>query len=312
MAMTGTAFLLLLGLAAVVGLAGCVRVLPHFAGPGGRRVAARASLVVATQLGLLLALAATVNAYFNFYASWRDLLGQETGAVRVIDRPADPGPTVTPLTVAPEKIRVRAGHVDKVMLGGPRTGLAATAYVALPREYQAARARVFPAVLVRAADPLRTVTTLRPAAAVYVVMSPGQCVDVVGGAKSEGFLSQDVPTDIAASYRVGRWGVLGDSCGARLVLRHSDRFAAAVVTSGAYDTPSGNLYGGSPAIRAENDLYWRLANDAQPPAAVLLSYNAQAVRRAGLGRAPHNTQRVAGTPPRPSVAPARVPARTMR
>lgn len=299
--MTGTTFILLLGLAAVAGLAGCVRVLPRFAGPGGRRVAARASLVVTTQLALLLALAATVNAYFNFYASWRDLLGQETGSVRVIDRPAHPGPTVTPLIVSPEKIRVRAGHVDKVMLGGPRTGLSATAYVYLPPEYQAARARALPAVLVLAADPLRTVTTLRPAAAVYVVMSPGQCVDVVGGAKAEGFLSQDVPTDIAASYRVGRWGVLGDSCGARLVLRHSDRFAAAVVTSGSYDTPSGNLYGGSPAIRQENDLYWRLAHGAQPPAALLLPSNAQTVRLAGLARPPLNIELSKGPTPDPSV-----------
>ncbi|MCW2938331.1 MAG: putative esterase [Actinomycetia bacterium] len=301
MAMTGTAFLLLLGLAAAASLTGCVRMLPRFAGPGGRRIAARAGLIVATQLGLLLALAATVNAYFNFYASWNDLLGQETGPVRVIDRPAHPGPTVTPLTVAPEKVRVRAGHVDKVMLGGPRTGLTATAYVYLPPEYQAARARVFPAVLVLAADPLRTVTTLRPAAAVYVVMSPGQCVDVVGGAKEEGFLSQDVPTDIAAFYRVGRWGVLGDSCGARLVLRHSDRFAAAVVTSGSYDTPSGNLYGGSPAIRAENDLYWRLAHSAQPPAALLLPSNVQTVRLAGLARPPLHIELSKGPAPDPSV-----------
>ncbi|HXA60477.1 MAG TPA: hypothetical protein VNW94_15065 [Streptosporangiaceae bacterium] len=302
MAMTGTTFLLLLGLAAVAGLTECVRMLPRFAGPGGGRMAARAGLVVAAQLGLLLALSATVNAYFNFYASWSDLLGQENGPVRVIDRPAHPGPTVTPLTVSPEKVRVRAGHVDKVMLGGPRTGLTATAYVYTPPEYQAARARVLPAVLVLVADPLRTVTTLRPAAAVFVVMSPGQCVDAVGGAKAEGFLSQDVPTDIAASYRVGRWGVLGDSCGARLVLRHSDRFAAAIVTSGSYDTPSGNLYGGSPAIRAENDLYWRLAHSAQPPAALLLSYNVQAVRLAGLARPPLNIELSKGPAPDPSVA----------
>jgi enterochelin esterase-like enzyme len=88
-----------------------------------------------------------------------------------------------------------------------------------------------------------------------------ECVDAVGGARADTYLSQDVPEAIAAHLRVTQdrrgWSAMGYStggyCAVDLALRHPERFASAVSLDGyfapAIDNTTGDLFKGDAAAQ---------------------------------------------------------------
>lgn len=225
-----------------------------------------------------------------------------TGAERVpplVPMPGDP-------FVRRHQITAADGRLESVMIHGPRSGINAKAYVYLPPQYLRDRTRRFPVSLALTGYPgnaenLVTRLKLPQIAAreiaaghaqpmIFVMMRPmvtpprdTECTDVPGGPQAGTFFAEDLPAAIRSVYRVvpgpAGWSALGDStggyCALKLVMTHSDRFGAAVSLAGYYkalkDFTTGDLYGGSKAFRAENDLAWRLRHLPPPPIDVLVA-----------------------------------------
>ncbi|MFJ9406179.1 alpha/beta hydrolase [Streptomyces sp. NPDC101393] len=140
---------------------------PRFAGRGPRALLGRLGTIVATQLTIVAALGLAVNANFQFYTSWHELLGLYDDAPGAVGKWGDGG-TAGPVgdpskglvqPSGPEGLdRVHglpkgppelAGRVEAVRIVGKRTRVVDTAYVSLPPQYfqpQYARQR-FPVVV---------------------------------------------------------------------------------------------------------------------------------------------------------------------
>jgi S-formylglutathione hydrolase FrmB len=202
----------------------------------------------------------------------------------------------------------RDGALEEFRFQGQSTGLSADTFVLMPPQYfqPAYAGRRFPAVIVLTGYPGHPAALVHVMhfpdlvdrgqksghvqPAVYIMMRPTvapprdtECTDVPGGPQAESFFAQDVPTAVAGRYRVatGRtgWGIMGDStggyCAVKIAMRHSDRFAVAASLSGYFhslqDMTTGDLYGGSRALRAENDLLWRQTHLPAPDVAILVA-----------------------------------------
>jgi enterochelin esterase-like enzyme len=200
------------------------------------------------------------------------------------------------------------GRLDTVDIRGIRSGLHARAYVYLPPQYfqQGGEQRRFPVSVVFSGYPgaqrnlisqIKVPQTARDETdagrvqpMVYVMLRPSmvkgrdtECLDVPGGPQTATFFTQDMPEAVRAAYRVSDerqgWGVFGLStggyCSLKLAMRHSNVFSKAASLSGYYgaikDITTGDLYGGSRAVRNENDLFWRLRHRPQPPISVLVT-----------------------------------------
>ena len=106
-----------------------------------------------------------------------------------------------------------------------------------------------------------------------------ECTDLRGGARTETFLTVDVPAFVRAHYRVrtdrAGWGLTGYSaggyCATNLLLRHSGQYAAAASLAG-YATPGINVGDGS-QFTTNNDI-WRLRHLPRPTAALWLGWAA--------------------------------------
>lgn len=200
------------------------------------------------------------------------------------------------------------GKIESVDIKGARTGLETSGYVFLPPQYfqPGYESKRFPVVVNLTGYPgdakaliqrlgvprtaLDEMKAGRVQPTIYVMMRPTvapprdtECTDVPGGPQAETFFAQDLPEVIKTHYRAaeGRsgWGFLGDStggyCALKIVMANSDRFAAAASMSGYYDSlqdvTTGDLYGGSKALKQQNDLFWRLQHLPAPPVSVLLT-----------------------------------------
>lgn len=208
--------------------------------------------------------------------------------------------------VRQHQVAAAEGRLEAVMIHGPRSGISAKAYVYLPAQYLRDQTRRFPVGLVLTGYPgnaenlITRLEVPRLAAqeiaagharpTIFVMMRPmvtpprdTECTDVPGGPQAGTFFAQDLPVAIASAYRVvpgpAGWSAVGDStggyCALKLAILHSDRFGAAVSLAGYYkalkDFTTGDLYGGSRAYRAENDLVWRLRHLPPPPVDVLVA-----------------------------------------
>ncbi|MFC5184009.1 alpha/beta hydrolase [Actinomadura harenae] len=240
--------LLILAAVGVTGLA--VWLLPRAGGRGPVPIAVRLGLVTASQVTLILAVAAGVNANFLFFVSWSDLFGTTSGTGQFrgasVSGPAAIRPLVRKVSPLGAGSGLRPGMVDgrleDVTVEGVRTGIEAHAFVYLPRQYfdPAAKDRRFPVSLVLAGYPgdprgiikrqglLRDASTAMANGSVqptiYVIMKATvvpprdtECTDVPAGPQVETFFSQDVPQAVAATYRTAAaphgWGVIGQSTG---------------------------------------------------------------------------------------------------
>lgn len=91
-----------------------------------------------------------------------------------------------------------------------------------------------------------------------------ECVNAAGGDQVDTFLTQDVPAYLKQAFRTAPtragWATLGVStggfCSANLALRHPIEYSASASIGGYFDAiiddTTGQLYGGSAALRAAN------------------------------------------------------------
>ncbi len=194
------------------------------------------------------------------------------------------------------------GVWTSMTLPGRRTGHDLPAWVYVPDAYfdPGQRDRRFPVVLLLAGfpgaienwdkqghmlpilDDLMGRAAVAPMILVSVTQNPqadrdSECVDAVGGAQADTYLSQDVPEAIAAHFRVVTdrkgWSMMGYStggyCAVDLALRHPDRFTSAVSLDGYFapivDKTTGDLFRGDAAAqRAYTPL--RTIQDRRPAA----------------------------------------------
>jgi S-formylglutathione hydrolase FrmB len=315
--LTGSGFIGLLFVLAVMSAAATVWCWPRFAGQGMVPVLSRLGLLAMTQVVTLLAVLVWVNAHYDFYAGWDDLLGVNAGAARLKHVQASVGSVAAPVADVPVKRLSptgkgadpgRDGALEELRFRGPNTALSADTFVRLPPQYfqPAFAGRRFPVVIVLTGypgNPSALVHAMHfPALvrkgelsgkvqpAIFLMMRPTvapprdtECTDIPGGPQVETFFSEDVEAVMASHYRVasgrGGWGIMGDStggyCAAKMALRHPDRFAAAASLSGYFhalkDLTTGDLYGGSKAVRNENDLLWRAQHLPAPAVSLLVA-----------------------------------------
>ncbi len=243
------------------------------------RVAGRVGLVLLSQLLAMCALFLWVNNQYGFYTSWADLAGQQAQSAQI-------------QTNGLIKAGSGAGSVEVLRVPGAGHGTA-DALVWLPPQYHEPRYANtrFPVVMFLPGQPstpevtfqhydFGTISTreiragkTKPFIAVFpplMIDSPRdtECTNVPAGPQAETWLAVDVPAALTARYRVeppGRhWSAMGWStggfCAAKLLLRHPQKFAAAVSFGGYYDpltdATTGNLFGGSTKLRNENSPRW--------------------------------------------------------
>lgn len=194
------------------------------------------------------------------------------------------------------------GAVVQLQITGPVTGLSEPALVYLPPSYFSGQralplAEVFTgypgstAALVDRLDyPSHLLAALRTGAArpmVLVMLRPSvtyprdtECTNVPGGPQAFSYFASDVPAVVERAFGLNATGyaAIGDStggmCATKLAVVDPQRFSVAVSMSGYYhaitDFTTGNLYGGSQAVRNANDVMWRLTHLPMPRVSLLV------------------------------------------
>ncbi|MEU6392356.1 alpha/beta hydrolase-fold protein [Streptomyces sp. NPDC046939] len=230
-------------LAALACVGFTVWVWPRLARRGPRAVLGRLGAIAVTQAVVLTACAVMVNAHFDFYGTWGELVGhvptapghvtQSGGAGGVygvrggLVEPAGPQ-GLDRVTGLPSGPSARAGQVESVRIVGRRSGAVVPAFVYLPpqyfqRQYHRQRFPVivaisgYPGGIVNLGQHLQVPQTaarlerggrLQPTVIVMVrpTIAPPrdtECVDVPGGPKAETFFTKDLPAAMRSAYRVG-------------------------------------------------------------------------------------------------------------
>ena len=215
--------------------------------------------------------------------------------------------TVLPQGVEPTSWSRRSewtsrGAVVSMPVVGATTGLSESALVYLPPAYFA-DVRAMPVIEVMTGYPGSTLLLvdrlnypstllgemrngLEPM--VLVLLRPSvnyprdtECTDVPRGPQAFTYFARDVPTAVSATFalRPTSYGAIGDSTGAmcavKLAVMDPHRFVAAVSLSGYFhavrDFSTGDLYGGSEAVRQRNDIVWRLQHLPLPAVSLLIA-----------------------------------------
>jgi hypothetical protein len=315
MELTSVGFVVTLFMAAALIVAAVVWLWPRFAGRGLRALAARLGVIALIQIALTMAILAMVNSYFEFYSGWDDLFGTNTkpGTLQHVASAAAPRKPIVARTSLTEigghggkATPARDGAIEELKFQGQTTGLPGDVYMILPPEYYTQPTRRFPVSVVITGYPgnpgamihaMHFPQLIRQGAAegkiqptIYVLTRPTlvpprdtECTDVPGGPQVETFFAADLPAAISARFRTGAgrssWGIMGDStggyCAAKIAMRHSEQYSAAVSVSGYFrslrDLTTGDLWGGSRSLRDENDLFWRQQHRPAPPIALLVT-----------------------------------------
>ncbi|MGW5861402.1 alpha/beta hydrolase [Streptomyces sp. NPDC055239] len=243
MGLTSRALEYTTALAALVCVGLTVWAWPRLARRGPVAVLGRLGVIAATQLAILTACAVMVNANFEFYGTWDELLGNvSTAPARIADAGGGPSvyasrsglvqPTgsqgldrVNDLPAGPP---TKVGRVESVRIIGRRSRAINPAFVYLPpqyfqRQYHRQRFPVivaisgYPGGIMNLAQFLHVPQTaaqlersgrLQPTVVVMVrpTIAPPrdtECVDVPGGPKAETFFTKDLPEALKSAYRVG-------------------------------------------------------------------------------------------------------------
>jgi enterochelin esterase-like enzyme len=282
---------------------------PKLAGRGVGRVSMRIGALGVLQVSVLGLIFLIVNSSAEFYSSWSDLLGTQSGGGAIIagqtraGHAAGSGQSAAPVTVLASSGVTAGGQLQTVRFQGQLSGLGATGYVYLPPGYGAKGAAPLPVAVVisdqldSVSDPYgagRLAATAavqiasRRLAPLIVVMLPaavGQddqgCLNVPGGAQAALFFTEDLPQAVDSAYRAAppatrRWALVGDAsggyCALQLAMTSSETFAAAAVPPGDYTAPPGpGEFGGSPQIRTQDNLSWLLGHEPMQPVSVLFT-----------------------------------------
>jgi S-formylglutathione hydrolase FrmB len=237
----------------VIAVAAAVRLAPRVAGGRASHTLARLGLVLSCQICVAVAVLDLVNASFDFYGSWGDLVGsgprtKGPGAPSAAG-PGGPGASadrvaaVTPDPAAPRyRLPAGQGRIESVVIHGARTLLSAPAFIYLPPQYFARpyRARRFPATVAFTGYPgnaqnlithlrlpqtvAREIAAQRMPPTIVVMLRPTvapprdtECTDVPHGPQAETFFAEDVPAALTSAYRTADraagWSTMGDSTG---------------------------------------------------------------------------------------------------
>jgi enterochelin esterase-like enzyme len=314
--LTSPALIATVAVVAVAALAAILWYWPKLAGRGVAPVLLRIGALGVLQLSVLGLIFLIVNSSAEFYSSWSDLLGDQSGGGAIVagqapaSQSAVSSRSVAPVTVlansavaVPDRPTEKGGRLQTVRLHGQLSGISVLGYVYLPPGYGARGEKALPVTVVisgeldNPANPygagVLAGTAARQIAAhrlapMIIVMLPaavGQhdagCLNVPGGTQGSLFLTQDLPQAIDAGYRAAppttrRWAVVGDSsggyCALQLAMTNSETFAVAAVPPGGYTAPPGPAeFGGSPQIRAEDNLSWLLKHQPMQPISVLFT-----------------------------------------
>ncbi|MEB8338298.1 alpha/beta hydrolase [Streptomyces endophyticus] len=220
-----------------------VRFWPRLARRGPVAVLGRLGVITVTQLALLATCAVLVNARFDFYGSWDELLGHPPTTPGHVEESGGGGRVyashgglvqaaglqgldqVRGLPAGPPG---KVGRVESVRILGRRSHAVNPAFVYLPPQYfqhQYHRQR-FPVIVAISGYPggimnlarfLRVPQTagrleasgrMQPTVVVMVrpTIAPPrdtECVDVPGGPRAETFFTEDLPEALESAYRVG-------------------------------------------------------------------------------------------------------------
>jgi enterochelin esterase-like enzyme len=309
----------LMAVVAVVGAAALAAILwywPKLAGRGVVPVLARIAALGVLQLSVLGLIFLIVNSSAEFYSSWSDLFGDQSGGGAIVAGQANAGQSpigsrsLAPVTVlgssavaVPDRPSEAGGQLQAVRLYGELSGISVPGYVYLPPGYAAGAQAALPVTVVvsgELGDPaspygagvlagaVASQIAAHRIAPMIVVMLPAQvgrddegCLNVPGGSQAALFFTQDLPQIIDSDYRATppatrRWAVAADApggyCALQLAMTSSQTFAAAAVPPGSYTAPPGPAgSGGSPQIRAEDDLSWLLKHQPMQPISVLFT-----------------------------------------
>jgi enterochelin esterase-like enzyme len=251
---------------------------------GRVRLPARIALVTAVVLSVTAAALLQVNRLTETYPSWGELAGS-TAAPPV--RVAGPG----------------QGRLVTFPVPGPVSGMSMPMTVYLPAAYftpegEKLRFPVIEALHGYPGTPESWIRRLDIAGhldqeiaagrmAPTVVLLPHQtperlldteCVNLVGGAQAETYLTRDVPDWARAHLRVrtdrAAWALAGYSAGAfcamNLALKHPDRYAAAAGLSGY---PDPGIKVGDRSEKSTNNITWRLRHLPQPAVALWIGWS---------------------------------------
>jgi hypothetical protein len=241
-ALTSSALVAVLAVVAAGLLASVLWWWPKLAAGGARPVLLRIAALCAVQLSVLSLIFVVVNRSAEFYASWSDLLGTDTGGGSITAIQVGSGQaahlgsggatalvTVTGSSAVAVAGRRRAGgRLQAVRIHGQLSGLTAPGYVYLPAEYSTAggRAQHLPVVVVISdqvgggrSAPYSAVRLAATAAVqiaaghlapLILVMLPARvghvdqgCLNVPGGAQAATFFAQDLPDALRSAYGVG-------------------------------------------------------------------------------------------------------------
>jgi enterochelin esterase-like enzyme len=260
---------------------------------GWWRGPARALALVCCLLMAFAVAGVAVNRKLHMYTGWEQFVGDNQAV-------AAPEPALQ--APAPG---VKAGRLVSVMITGQHSGIQLPAYVYLPPSYDSSTERLpviealagfpgTPQTWFDVADPREVVDReikegrMPPTIMVFPVQhstptKDSECVDAVGGAQFDTYLSLDVQDYVGKHFRArtdrAGWGIFGFStggfCAANLAMRHPDRYAAAVSFSGYFtavtDRTTGDLYRGDSRLRSENSPLWRLKNLPVPALSLYLA-----------------------------------------
>lgn len=311
MGLTSPALVVSLIVAVIAALTWTLWWWPRLAGPGLRAVAMRIVVISALQASVIGLIFVVANRSAEFYSSWSDLFGTEhaSGAIVAVGR--GPSHAIAPVRVisstpvpGPGRRKTPPGRLQAVQVYGQLSGLTAPGYVYLPPRYP--RTGPFPVVVVisdQVGTPGATYGAgqlaataagqiaagrLRPLIMVMLPATVGGragaadqgCLDVPGGPQAATFFTQDLPQAMASAYHVvsgpAGWALLGDSsggyCAMQLAMSSSQDFSVAVAPPADYTVPPGSgEFGGSPQIRTEDNLLWRLQHRPMQPISVLFT-----------------------------------------
>jgi S-formylglutathione hydrolase FrmB len=229
MTLTSWPFLAVLSIAAAAAMAAAAAAWPRVAERRASHAAARAGLLIATQLTAIVAVLGGLNAYFSFIVSWSDLVGAHPSATahapaagaaaapvvvthtQILASPAAQAAHVTPTSPGHRTGSARPaagrggavsaaadGEILTVQIRGERTGITVPrSYVYLPPQYfQPAYARrLFPTVLVLTgypSDPRSEITRLNLPGAAAAGIASGRVRPMVFVMM---FSSVDMPRD---------------------------------------------------------------------------------------------------------------------
>lgn len=258
MGLTSPALLAVLAVTTGVLLAAVLWWWPRLAARGIRPVLMRIGALLALQVSVLGLIFVAVNRSAEFYASWSDLFGTQSGGGAVIAGRYDTGQNgsiqaAPPVTVAgrtavavPGRPTAAGGLLETVRFHGQLSGLTVPGYVYLPAGYRGTSGRRLPVAVAisdqasrsgdeysasrLAATAARQMDTgqLPPLILVVLPAHIGQddqgCLDVPGGPQAALFVTEDLPQAMSSAYPVlapasRRWALIGDSSGGYCALQ---------------------------------------------------------------------------------------------